>query len=382
MKGKWIYLLLASLIIGGCGDVSEISLQPRSELPPTPSASPSLPGQSTAFTHAPFNVFFSSVWETVSHNRNNPQNIAHCCAAVIDGARQSLDICCQEVDNQIIIDAIVRAHRRGVQVRFVGEGDYADESGPIAFRNAGIPMIFDTRDALMHNKFMVIDQRAVWTGSFNFTENCAYKNNNNAVLIHDERVAANFSEKFRWFWEEQKFGGRPSRRHKIPYPVVKTSDGATIETYFSTHDDVDHKVIAALEKAKKSIDFLAFSFTHDDIARVMIERAAQGVTVRGVFEDRQNSKYSEFERMEGKPNVHVLLDGNRFQMHHKFIVIDKQTVITGSFNFSTSASSDNDENVVFIHDPAVADRFAEEFAAVFTDAQRAIAGHGGGLLRR
>lgn len=380
MKGKWIYLL-ASLLALGCGELPESPVGRPGGVAVTPAPQTSSPSPVT-LSDDPISVFFSDVWATVSHNRSNPRNIAACCAAVIDDAQLSLDVCGHEIDNEQIIDAILRAHQRGVAVRVVSESDYAEETGPRAFADAGVPLLFDGRDALMHNKFIVIDRRAVWTGSFNFTENGAYKNNNNAVLIRDERVAANFAEKFRWFWEEKKFGGRPSRKHQIPYPVVQLADGTTIETYFSTHDNVDQKVIAVVRGAKESIEFLAFSFTHDDIAQAMLERADRGVDVRGVFETRQNSKYSEFDRLDAHRNVHVLLDGNRYNMHHKVIIVDREIVVTGSYNFSASATSDNDENIVIIHNAKIAEQFHKEFANVYTDAQRALAGQSGGLMRR
>lgn len=377
MKGKWIYLL-AVILAAGCGEVPQPQVS-QSKQQTEPAGRVEVPA---LVTDAPISVFFSSVDQTVAHNRSNPTNIAARCVAVIDGAKKTLDVCCHEIDNREIVDAIIRAHRRGVAVRVVGEADYADELGPKLFRQEGIPVLMDSRDALMHNKFMVVDGSVVWTGSFKFTDNGAFKNNNNAVLIADRKVADNFSEKFRWFWEEEHFGRRPSGMHQIPHPIVRMADGTVVETYFSTHDKVDKQLIAALSKANRSIDFLAFSFTHDDIARVMLDRADRGVRVRGVFESRQNSKYSEFDTLAAHRNVQVLLDGNKFNMHHKVIIIDGVTVITGSYNFSTSATAENDENVVIIHSKAVASQFQEEFARVFTEAQRALAGNSGGLLRR
>jgi phosphatidylserine/phosphatidylglycerophosphate/cardiolipin synthase-like enzyme len=52
-------------------------------------------------------------------------------------------------------------------------------------------------------------------------------------------------------------------------------------------------------------------------------------------------------------------------MHHKVIVIDDETVITGSFNFSASADKSNDENVVILRNPDIARRFADEFQRVY-----------------
>jgi phosphatidylserine/phosphatidylglycerophosphate/cardiolipin synthase-like enzyme len=56
-------------------------------------------------------------------------------------------------------------------------------------------------------------------------------------------------------------------------------------------------------------------------------------------------------------------------MHHKVFIIDRETVIFGSFNFSDSANRRNDENILIVHDPVFASFFVEEFEAVWQEAQ-------------
>lgn len=85
----------------------------------------------------------------------------------------------------------------------------------------------------------------------------------------------------------------------------------------------------------------------------------------GVCETRQESKSSEYERLSHHPGCEVVLDGNKYNMHHKVIIIDDALVITGSYNFSSGATRDNDENIVFINDVRLARRYDEEFARVY-----------------
>jgi phosphatidylserine/phosphatidylglycerophosphate/cardiolipin synthase-like enzyme len=296
-----------------------------------------------------------------------PGNIAHICAFYIDQAQKSLDVAAFELDNKIITEAFVRAVRRGVQVRLVTETDYLDEQGIVTLKSLGVPIVDDKRaGALMHNKFIVIDNRAVWTGSMNFTENCAYRNDNHGIVIDDVKIAANYATKFQWMFEQKKFGGAPSATARIPYPVVTLRDGTTVENYFSTHDRVADRVRERLEQASVSIHFLAFSFTHDAILQAMLGRAQRGVPVRGVFEKSQaTSSFSAFEKMRNVPNVQVFVDANPRNMHHKVIVIDGRSTVAGSFNFSANADRNNDENLVIIHNPAVAQVFEQEFQRVF-----------------
>jgi phosphatidylserine/phosphatidylglycerophosphate/cardiolipin synthase-like enzyme len=75
--------------------------------------------------------------------------------------------------------------------------------------------------------------------------------------------------------------------------------------------------------------------------------------------------FAEVATMSAPAGVELRFDGNPDRMHHKVIVIDQQTVITGSYNFSRSAETRNDENLVVLHDAEVAASYLEEFERVF-----------------
>lgn len=297
---------------------------------------------------------------------NDPNNIAHAVVKYIDGAKETIDVAAFELDNRIIIDALVRAAKRGVKVRLVTDTDYAKEVGPETLRANSVPVVEDHREALMHNKFMVFDGTAVWTGSMNFTENCAYKNDNHGIYFAVPQLAENYATKFRWMFEDHAFGKLPNRDARIPHPVVKLPDGTVVENYFSPHDHPADHVIKAVGEADHTLDFLAFSFTHDGIARAMAERARGGVKVRGVFEKSQaTSGHSEFNALRNL-GLPVFIDANPRNMHHKAIMIDGGTTLGGSFNFSQNADRSNDENLVIIrNNPAVTKAFEAEFQRVY-----------------
>jgi phosphatidylserine/phosphatidylglycerophosphate/cardiolipin synthase-like enzyme len=224
----------------------------------------------------------------------------------------------------------------------------------------------------MHDKFMVFDNRTVWTGSMNFTENCAYKNNNNGMFVDDPRIAENYATKFSWMFEQHKFGGLPSKSARIPHPVVQLQDGTKVENYFSTHDHIAQRLTEKINGARKTIHFLAFSFTHKGMGNAMLARAAAGVQVQGVFEKSQTAGgYSQYERFRSAgAAVQVYLDANPRNMHHKVLILDGETVVAGSFNFSDGADTKNDENVLIIHNRAIAERFEQEFQYVYGLAQK------------
>jgi phosphatidylserine/phosphatidylglycerophosphate/cardiolipin synthase-like enzyme len=318
----------------------------------------------------PIRVYFTSP----PGNPADPNDIAHACAGYIDGAKQTLDVAGFEIDNKLIVDSLVKAAQRGVKVRVVTDTDYINEYGPKQFAAAGIPVVDDKRSALMHNKFIVFDGAAVWTGSMNFTENCAYKNNNNGLYLAVPELAANYTTKFKWMFEEKTFGKKPSRDAKIPNPTVRLADGTVLENYFATHDECASHLIGVVTGATKSLDFLAFSFTHQGIGRAVADRAQGGVTVRGVFEKSQTAGgYSQYGKLKSL-GLAVYPDANPRNMHHKVMVLDGSTTVTGSFNFSESADKSNDENLLVIrNNPGVAKQFEGEFEKVFDLAKTAAA---------
>ncbi len=103
----------------------------------------------------------------------------------------------------------------------------------------------------------------------------------------------------------------------------------------------------------------------------MIERAAAGVKVMGVFDEDQyhSNAGTEFDRLTSA-GLDVRLDGNPRLMHHKVIIIDGKLVITGSYNFSYNAEHNNDENTLIIHNQNLAGQYLAEFQKIYAQAQR------------
>jgi phosphatidylserine/phosphatidylglycerophosphate/cardiolipin synthase-like enzyme len=179
------------------------------------------------------------------------------------------------------------------------------------------------------------------------------------------QIAADYTHEF-----EQLFAGRfgTAKTSGTPYPHVRVGQ-ANVEVYFAPEDGVAKYILARLNTAKRSIHFMAFSYTASSIADAMVAKVEAGLPVRGVFE-AQNAGGSgaAFSRLK-QGGVDVLEDGNCYILHHKVIVIDSRTVITGSYNFTNSAERDNDENLVIVDDPALARAYLDEFERVYAQAQ-------------
>jgi phosphatidylserine/phosphatidylglycerophosphate/cardiolipin synthase-like enzyme len=281
--------------------------------------------------------------------------------SALDEARRSVDLAVYHIDLESIQEALVRAHRRGVVVRVVVESDNVLEPVIEALGTAGIPVLGDRREGLMHHKFIVIDREQVWTGSMNLTRNDIGRNDNNLVRLFSAELGADYRTEFDEMWAD-RFG--TDSLGDTPYPVL-TLNGVPAEVYFSPEDGVAQRIVSLILSATRRVDFLAFSFTSGEIAQAILDRAAAGVSVRGVMDSSQaQGSGTEYDSLR-EAGIMVRLDGNPGLMHHKLILIDDRAVLTGSYNFSRNAEERNDENALILFDAGLVSRFDQEVTRVF-----------------
>ncbi len=307
-------------------------------------------------------LYFSNAY------RNDPSvgewdegNIDRQLESLIASAQWRIDGALFDLESARIAQALRSAIDRGVEVRLVLEKDHAENEVVASLRNRGVPIVLDNRSGRMHNKFLVIDNRMIWTGSMNVTENGAWKNNNHGVAIASVDLAENYTAEFEEMFLEKSFG--PRSPSATPNSLVKLGE-TDIYTYFSPEDDVQSKILRFIRLAKREIRFMAFSFTDDEIGKLLVERHRAGVDVAGVIEAWGATLESSELRRFRDAGMRVMTDGNSYLMHHKVMVIDGTWTILGSYNFTESAARRNDENVLIIKSPAVAQMMLEEYRRV------------------
>lgn len=317
-----------------------------------------------------FQAYFTTPYLVYPDDRDNrtPPPFEKALLADIAAAQRSVDVVAFEYNLESLADALVNAHERGVNVRLaldeenLEDPEDAEWAGKV--EEAGIPISWQESTAFLHSKFAIIDDAIVWMGSLNFTNNGTYRNNNNLLRFTVPALVENYTAEF-----EQMMGGTfgNSKESLAPNPVIMVDD-IKIENYFSPQDRPLETIVNYVMGAQKSIRFLTFSYTSDEIGEAMIARKQAGVEVQGVFESRSSRGIgAEFERLEAA-GVDVLEDGNCYTMHHKVIIIDDAIVITGSYNFTKRAEETNDENFVIIQDAELASTYVEEFNRVYDQA--------------
>ena len=307
--------------------------------------------------------------------------------------------------------------QRQQQLAALGHGDAV-----AVLQRAGVPMLDDTADGsrgsgLMHHKFLVVDGRVVVTGSANFSPSCIHgdagapstRGNVNHLLRFDSPALAGvFAAEFTRLWGDGP-GGQPDSRFGIAkqggrVQVVDVA-GTPVEVLFAPHrrSDPNHGLAwleARLAGAHRRLDLALFVFSGQNLADRLRELHGRGVKLRlladpgfanrafsetldllGVTLPDQNCKIEAGNRAWSTPLEGVgtpqLAAGDK--LHHKFAVLDGREVITGSFNWSPSASFQNDETLLLIRSPLLARHFEAEMDRLWRGAELGI---GGRLARR
>ena len=273
----------------------------------------------------------------------------------IQSATKSIYLAIYEMTNDKFKNALIDAFQNGVNVVIMTDDDHKDDEDMVDLKNAGIPVYDDDKSALMHNKFMILDEKILWSGSSNYTYYGFYRNNENDIRIEDENIAKYYKKQF------------DELITKNITPSVYLS--SSVDIYFSPEDDFKDKLIDLIDSANSNIYFLIYAFTDKDIADALIRAYNRGVDVKGVFdEDFNSNQYSKYDYLKNA-GLDVKLDGNSFLLHDKVMIFDKKTVVTGSYNFTLSANNDNAENSLIIKSQTIYNKYEEEFEKIYEEAK-------------
>lgn len=134
--------------------------------------------------------------------------------------------------------------------------------------------------------------------------------------------------------------------------------------FFPNKEDEDNmqSLIYSLRVAQKSIDLAVFTITHNKLYYAIKDAYKQGVSIRIITDDECSKNLGSDVVRLAALGVPVKLDNSvKFHMHHKFAIIDSRLLITGSFNWTTQASENNQENIIFIENEDLCNSFQKEF---------------------
>lgn len=282
----------------------------------------------------------------------------------------------------------------------------------VILRNAKVPVIDDTVDGskgsgLMHHKFVVVDGNTLIVTSANFTTSDMHGdflaadsrgNPNNLVKIDSSDLADLFTQEFNLMWGDG-LGGKPDSLFGIKKtlrPAQKVTLGdTTVTVQFSPNSPTQNWIQtsngligATLKTATKNVNLALFVFSEQNLSNILENDHEQGIQVKALIDPGFAYRYYSngldmlgvalSNKCQYQANNHPWQDPiatvgvpklpKGDVLHHKFGVVDEQTVITGSHNWSEAANTQNDETLLVINSPVVAAHFQREFERLYAKA--------------
>lgn len=152
------------------------------------------------------------------------------------------------------------------------------------------------------------------------------------------------------------FGGLPGA-----WAYDLTLKDTKAEVYFSPRGGATAAIVRHLGQAKQTVYVLAYSFTSPAITQALIEAQARGVEVVVILDKSQSRGQGAAGSILRDAGVKVYIDSAHAIAHNKVILIDGQTLITGSFNFTKAADDRNAENLIVLDSPEAVGLYVEDF---------------------
>jgi phosphatidylserine/phosphatidylglycerophosphate/cardiolipin synthase-like enzyme len=137
-------------------------------------------------------------------------------------------------------------------------------------------------------------------------------------------------------------------RLTVPLPATASSSHDEIAVYFSPSGGCTEAVVEQIDHARNSIRLQAYSFTSAAIAKALVEAHKRGVDVQAVLDKSQRTERYSSATFLLNEKIPVYIDAKHAIAHNKIILIDGQTIITGSFNFTKAAEESNAENLMVL----------------------------------
>lgn len=188
----------------------------------------------------------------------------------------------------------------------------------------------------MHHKVLILDGEMVFVGSANMTTQ--------SLRMHDNLVIGLSSKKIAAFLKQ-----------KVPYSIghLRTAVGGQDVDLWILPDPNGNALAElkkSLRKAQRSIRAALFTFTHPSLADELLLAKKRGIAVTVVIDTHSGLGASaKTVAALQKAGIQVLFSQGVQLLHHKFVLVDDQTLVAGSANWTKAAFTKNSDCLVFLH---------------------------------
>ena len=155
--------------------------------------------------------------------------------------------------------------------------------------------------------------------------------------------------------------------NKLLLPREPEVAQTTAEACFSPGPDCAQRIIGLLRNASRCADLCVFTIADDHITEAILAAHRRRVAIRIISDDQKSQdRGSDIEQFR-HAGIPVRLDHSPEHMHHKFALFDQTTLVTGSFNWTRSASEGNQENIIVTDDVWLVKAFRTEFERLWQE---------------
>lgn len=287
------------------------------------------------------------------------RNVRDTILRLIESAGFAIDLWVYSFEDSEILDALKKANARGVTIKIVAdpEKEYSDE-----FKNLGVFRKWE-KSGLQHSKILIVDRKRIFLGSGNFTW-YGLENDLNGYVSFD--LFDSEIEDFYAFLEED--------------PGITSLHIPPFRFYISPEKgrSIQNLILREVDRAQKDIRYLIFDHFDSVLTSRLSLADRRGVSVRGIYDSPVDEEGRHLAGVFGNFGSEIAGDGNEETidsdsfgkgglLHHKTMIVDDKTLISGSYNFSISARDNNREILFKTTDPYLIDAYKEEWERVRTN---------------
>jgi phosphatidylserine/phosphatidylglycerophosphate/cardiolipin synthase-like enzyme len=320
---------------------------------------------------------------TLTDGGQQPVEVARAVAAFLDGATSSLELAQYDFNlgpetAAIVGDAIRRAAARGVRIRFAYNVDHPNPipvpppAEPDVALIATLPVeakAIPGDPDLMHHKYVIRDDRTVWTGSLNWTDDAWSRQENVVAIVDSAAIAKGYTIDFEQLWSTEDV-------MQSGFVDPRREDGMRAWFTPGHGEDLSARIAKLIRRARRRVRICSPVITTGPVlgtlAQVIADRSVDiagcvdATQIREVVQQWRANQNASWKLpllqavmagpFTGKESTPYGAGTVHDYMHAKVTVCD-DTIFVGSFNLSRSGEK-NAENVLEVENPALADRLA------------------------
>lgn len=169
------------------------------------------------------------------------------------------------------------------------------------------------------------------------------------------------------FLEEKKSSDQIVRWLQNCFQIIDKYSFRFNNVYFSPGKEIKETIAKLLNDAQTSVDLCVFTITDHELATRIIASQKRGVKVRIITDDEKvNDNGSEINKLK-QAGIPIKIDHSHYHMHNKFGIIDKRVAITGSFNWTYTATKHNQENLLATSKFEIVKQYSDEFERLWKE---------------